>query len=167
MPVDCKLILVLCSPLCSRFSTSTLSPSREPLVKLSSEDWWRRIKCVSQETPIGQSVQNGLQTQADQIASLRHRWKAFEAVLSCIGSVADELLESGEEDITEVMQHINLDNMLSSVVPQLLRVSGKLQWCQVSVWVAHVRWACRIPVPPRSWIRVCKLFCSHTVREGH
>lgn len=55
-----------------------------------------------------------------------HRWKAFEAVLSCIGSVADELLESGEDDVEEVMQHINLDNMLTSVVPQLLGVSGKL-----------------------------------------
>jgi hypothetical protein len=55
------------------------------------------------------------------------RWKAFEAVLSCIGSVADELLEAGEEDMTEVMQHINLDNLLSSVVPQLLSVSGGLR----------------------------------------
>ncbi|KAJ9105109.1 hypothetical protein QFC20_004396 [Naganishia adeliensis] len=75
----------------------------------------------------GEAVQRRL-VEADQMRQSGNpnwsvRWKAFEAVLSCIGSVADELLESGEEDMTEVMQHINLDNMLSSVVPQLLSVS--------------------------------------------
>ncbi|KAI5452485.1 hypothetical protein NCC49_000648 [Naganishia albida] len=72
----------------------------------------------------GNAVQRRL-AEADQMRQSGNPnwWKAFEAVLSCIGSVADELLEAGEEDMTEVMQHINLDNLLSSVVPQLLSVS--------------------------------------------
>lgn len=45
--------------------------------------------------------------------------------MGCIGSVADELLESDEADTKEIMQYINLDNMLTSVVPQLLSVSGE------------------------------------------
>jgi hypothetical protein len=34
-------------------------------------------------------------------------------------------VESDEEDAEEIMQYMNLDNMLSTVVPQLLSVSGK------------------------------------------
>jgi hypothetical protein len=56
---------------------------------------------------------------------LYFRWKSFEAVLSCVGSVADELLESGEDEISDVLQHIDLTNLLTNVVPQLLVIAGE------------------------------------------
>lgn len=68
--------------------------------------------------------------------------------------------------MTEVMQHINLDNMLSSVVPQLLSVSGRLRRYMSPSGLLTPS-TCRVPVPARPRIRLCKLFRSHPVRKGY
>ncbi|KAJ9099923.1 hypothetical protein QFC21_003928 [Naganishia friedmannii] len=79
--------------------------------------------------PVARTFGDAVQRRLGVAAQMRQAgnpdwWKSFEAVLSCVGSVADELLESGEDEVSEVLAHIDLTNLLTNVVPQLLVIAA-------------------------------------------
>lgn len=55
------------------------------------------------------------------------RWKTLEATLACIGSVADGLLDTNDEESNEgVAKSFDLDYLFKEVVPKLLNMQGEL-----------------------------------------
>jgi hypothetical protein len=65
------------------------------------------------------------------------------------------------------MQHINLDNMLTTVVPQLLSVSGKCSLEVHELMKLTPRHFFRMPIPTRASFRLRELLCTYLVRKGH
>lgn len=53
-------------------------------------------------------------------------WKALEATLAAVGSVADSLLDmQDEEQATGIVESFDLDNLFKNVLPQLLNMTGE------------------------------------------
>lgn len=53
-------------------------------------------------------------------------WKALEATLAAVGSVADSLLDmQDEEQATGIVESFDFDNLFKNVLPQLLNMTGE------------------------------------------